>query len=81
MCSACQLHGTVHTVLIVLAVRLQSQSHPFLKYEAVIVTFRLMTDLWLACCVIKMQETSLSGSASWFKEFAKVFERKAHAYK
>ena len=26
-----------------------------------------MTDLWLACCVIKMQENSLSGSANLFK--------------
>ena len=26
-----------------------------------------MTDLWLACCVIKMRENSLSGSASLFK--------------
>ena len=30
-------------------------------------TFRLMTDLWLACCVIKMRENSLSGSANLFK--------------
>ena len=26
-----------------------------------------MTDLWLACCVIKMLENSLSGSANLFK--------------
>ena len=26
-----------------------------------------MTDLWLACCVIKMQENSLSGSVNLFK--------------
>ena len=26
-----------------------------------------MTDLWLACCVIKMRENSLSGSANLFK--------------
>ena len=35
--------------------------------EAVISPFRLMTDLWLACCVIKMRENSLSGSANLFK--------------
>ena len=34
--------------------------------EAVILPFRLMTDLWLACCVIKMRENSLSGSANLF---------------
>ena len=26
-----------------------------------------MTDLWLDCCVIKMRENSLSGSANLFK--------------
>ena len=26
-----------------------------------------MTDLWLACCAIKMRENSLSGSVSLFK--------------
>ena len=26
-----------------------------------------MTDLWLACCVIKMRENSLFGSANLFK--------------
>ena len=26
-----------------------------------------MTDLWLPCCVIKMRENSLSGSANLFK--------------
>ena len=27
-----------------------------------------MTDLWLACCVIKMRENSLSESANLFKD-------------
>ena len=26
-----------------------------------------MTDLWLACCVIKMRENSLSGSTNLFE--------------
>ena len=48
MCSARRLHGAIHAVLVVLAVRLQSQCHPRLQSEAVILPFRLMTDLWLA---------------------------------
>ena len=52
MCLARRLHGAIHTVLVVLAVRLQSQSHPRPR---------------LACCVIKMRENSLSGSANLFK--------------
>ena len=36
--------------------------------EAVILPFRLMTDLWPACCVIKMRENSLSESANLFKD-------------
>ena len=35
--------------------------------EAVISPFRLMTHLWLACCVITMRENNLSGSANLFK--------------
>ena len=27
-----------------------------------------MTDLWLACCVIKMRDNSLSGSFNLFKD-------------
>ena len=52
MCLARRLHGAIHTVLVVLAVRLQSQSHPRPRP---------------ACCVIKMQENSLSGSANLFR--------------
>ena len=36
--------------------------------ETVILPFRLMTDLWPACCVIKMLENSLSESANLFKD-------------
>ena len=36
--------------------------------EAVILPFRLMTDLWFACCVIKMRENNLSESANLFKD-------------
>ena len=35
--------------------------------EAAILPFRLTTDLRLACCVIKMRENSLFGSANLFK--------------
>ena len=48
------MHGPVQTVLVIRSSHFTFQ-------------FRLTTDLWLVCCVIKMRENSLSGSANLFK--------------